>query len=176
MGSQTDVYDLAELLATDMRTELPAHAVTSITSKPPFVAVGGLYNVRDLGSASVRPGFAYRSGALTEISEEGKAALRALGIRAIFDLRNPGERTKQPSPAIEGIETVWEPYTQEPSRTNPADFAKEEGGVSGFVAMYTQILEILTPIFTKIFEHIKDRPQQPFLFHCSGKHSFPFLS
>ena len=169
MASPADAYDLQELLDTDVRTELPAQAVTSVTSRPPFVTVPGVYNVRDLGSAAVRPGFAYRSAVLTGIWEEGMVILRDLGITTIFDLRNPTERVKQPSPVVERVETVWEPYAVDPLPTNPSDFAGDDDGVAGFVGMYTHILEILAPTFKKVFEHIRDKPQQPFLFHCSGE-------
>lgn len=56
-------------------------------SKPPFVIVDGVYNVRDLGLSSVmndtsiataevvsppmRPGFIYRSGEVSAITEQG---------------------------------------------------------------------------------------------------------
>lgn len=172
MASPADAYDLQELLDTDVRTELPAQAVTSVTSQPPFVTVPGVYNVRDLGSAAVRPGFAYRSAVVTGIWEEGMVILRDLGIRTIFDLRNPKERAKQPSPVVEGVETIWEPYAMDPLPTNPSDFAGDDDGVAGFVGMYSHILEILTPTFKKVFEHIRDKPQQPFLFHCSGGFHF----
>ncbi|SPO02030.1 related to protein-tyrosine phosphatase [Cephalotrichum gorgonifer] len=161
-------YNLADLLTADVRNELPSHAVNSILSQPPFATVPGVPNIRDLGRAPVRAGFPYRAGVLTGISEEGKAALRTRGVTAIFDLRNPGERAKQPSPEIEGIKTVWEPYTRDPTPPNPADFATEDGSVLAYVEMYSHILELLTPIFKKVFEHIKLRPQESFLFHCNA--------
>lgn len=173
METKEAAHDLRELLAADIRTELPADAVAAITSQPPFVNVPGIFNLRDLGGAALRPGFAYRSGALTGISAEGKEALRALGVGAIFDLRNPGERARHPSPAIEGVETVWEPYTRDPDPVDPKDFSEEDGGVAGFVGMYAHILEISTPVFRKVFEHVRDRPQQPFLFHCTSRPIFP---
>lgn len=169
MGSPVDAYNLQQLLNTDVRTELPVQAVTSVTSQPPFITVPGVYNVRDLGSASVRPGFAYRSAVVNGIWDEGKIILRDLGVGTIFDLRNPKERAKQPSPVVEGVDIIWEPYARDPLPTNLSDFGGDDDGVSGFVGMYTHILEILTPTFRKVFEHIRDRPDQPFLFHCSGE-------
>lgn len=171
MEAEKIAYDLQDLLSTDIRTSLPDDAVTAITSQGPFVQIPGSFNVRDLGGASLRRGFAYRSGALSSIYDEGKAALRALGVTTVFDLRNPGESAKHPAPVIEGVDIVWEPYTRDPEPTNPKDFAEEDDGVGGFVWMYTHVLEIATPIFKKVFEHVRDKPQQPFLFHCTGKNA-----
>ncbi|KAB8240005.1 protein-tyrosine phosphatase-like protein [Aspergillus flavus] len=161
-------YNPQEHLTTDIRTEIPAETVTTITSQAPFVTIPGLFNIRDLSSGNLRPGYAYRSGVLANISDEGKTSLRNLGISTIFDLRRPDERTKSPSPVIEGVETVWEPYIREPGPINPLDFKEEDQGVSGFLSMFMCIMEISTPIFRKVFLHIRDCPQRPFLFHCSA--------
>ncbi|OGM44368.1 hypothetical protein ABOM_006774 [Aspergillus bombycis] len=160
--------NLQEILATDIQIEIPPETVTAITSQSPFITIPGLFNIRDISSGSLRAGYAYRSGALSRVSDEGKIALREVGITTIFDLRRPDERTKSPSPVIEGVETVWEPYTREPDPTNPLDFKEEDQGVSGFLNMFTCIIEISTPIFRKVFLHIRDRPQEPFLFHCTA--------
>ena len=136
-------FNLQKLLATDIRIQLPDDVVTNIISKPPFVVIPGVINVRDISSdtgnasqSTVRPGFIYRSGALADISIEGRATmLRRLGITTIFDLRHPAERMKSPSPTIDGVETVWAPYTQTPAPVDPRDFAHRDQGVSGFVNM-----------------------------------------
>ncbi|KAE8390575.1 protein-tyrosine phosphatase-like protein [Aspergillus alliaceus] len=161
-------YNLQEILSSDIRTEIPAETVTTITSQPPFVSIPGLFNVRDISNGDLRPGYVYRSGVISKISDEGKVTLRNLGVTTVFDLRRPDERTKSPSPVIEGIEIVWAPYTQEPGPTDPLDFKQEDQGVTGFLKMYMCILEISTPIYRKVFLHIRDCPQKPFLFHCTA--------
>ncbi|KAE8376529.1 protein-tyrosine phosphatase-like protein [Aspergillus bertholletiae] len=160
--------NLQEILTTDIQTEIPAETVTSIISQPPFVTIPGLFNIRHITGDNLRPGYVYRSGTPSGISDEGKTALRDLEISAIFDLRRADERTRSPSPVIQGVETVWEPYTRDPGPTNPLDFKDEDQGVSGFVGMFMCILEILTPTFRRVFLHIRDFPQKPFLFHCSA--------
>ncbi|KAE8359386.1 protein-tyrosine phosphatase-like protein [Aspergillus caelatus] len=166
--NQTPNYNLQEILSADIRTEIPPETVTTITSQRPFVTIQGLFNIRDISSGNLRPGYAYRSGFLSNISDEGKTSLRDVGISTIFDLRRHDERTKSPSPAIEGVETVWEPYTRDPEPTNPLDFKEEDQGVSGFLNMFMCIVEISTPVFRKVFLHIRDCPQRPFLFHCTA--------
>lgn len=171
-------YNLQKLLATDIRVQIPENIVTDILSRPPFVAIPGVINSRDISNRpdgysqqhTMRPGYAYRSGALTEASDDGKAALlEQLGVATIFDLRHSGERIRAPNPTLDGIETVWAPYTWTPVPVDPKDFANGDGGVSGFVKMYMDILDVSVPIYQKVFEHIRDGPQKPFLFHCSGK-------
>lgn len=170
-------YNIPKLVATDIRTQIPGEIVDSIMSRPPFVAIPGVVNARDIsGYASgssqspVRSGFAYRSGALGKVSPEGRVfLLRQLGITVIFDLRHQGERMQSPSPDIEGIQTIWAPYTYTPVPVDPRDFAHGDEGASGYAKLYLEIMKVSGPIFQKVFEHIRDAPQQPFLFHCSGK-------
>ena len=172
--NQPPNYNLQEILSTDIRIEIPPETVTAITSQPPFVTIQGLFNIRDISNGNLRP-YAYRSGVLSNISDEGKTSLRDVGISTIFDLRRSDERAKSPSPVIEGVETVWEPYTRDPEPTNPLDFKEEDQGLSGFLNMFMCIMEIATPVFRKVFQHIRDCPQKPFLFHCTGMYICIFI-
>ena len=60
----------------------PVH-VTDVLSRPPFVSIAGVINVRDLGSYSsvthpghaTRPGFLFRSAELSRITKEGPSLL-----------------------------------------------------------------------------------------------------
>ena len=167
--------NLATLLTTDIRTELPPQQTAKILSQRPFVSIPGLFNLRDLstpqddGPPAIRPGFIYRSGALTHITPAGKTALvDTLHLGTIFDLRRPEERARAPSPDIPGVETVWVPYAFTPVPVNPRDFAGPDGGVSGFVKMYLAVLECAEPAFQAVFQQIRDHPERPLLFHCSG--------
>lgn len=168
--------DLQRLLQIDIRTEIASDLIAPIISKPPFISIPGLFNLRDLSTdhhpASIfpvvlRPGIIYRSGVLPTAPspETQKALVEKLGITTIFDLRRSSERTKTPSPEIDGIETVWLPYTFEPPR--PVEHEDVEP-VVGVVRSYRMYLDSHAPVFRKVFEHIRDRPGDPFLFHCSG--------
>ncbi|THC96628.1 hypothetical protein EYZ11_003878 [Aspergillus tanneri] len=172
----TLTYDLQTLLTTDIQTHLPADVVAQITSQPPFATVSGLFNVRDICAAirpTLRRGYIYRSGALSGITDEGKSTLvNALGITTIFDLRNPSERTKSPSPDIPGVDTVWTPYSADPGQVDMQAFATDQTPAP-FVQMYRHILDISGPQFRKVFEHIRDCPQKAVLFHCTGWLTIP---
>lgn len=163
--------NIQDVLNTDIRTPIPDAIVSKIISRPPFVNVPGVSNIRDLSyENNLRQGFVYRSGNLADILDAGKAFLvDELKITTIFDLRDQGERERAPSPEIEGIKTIWMPYGARPASLNLKDFAGEDQGDTGFVKMYTGILEAASPAFTEIFKHIRDKPNDPFIFHCSGE-------
>ncbi|KAJ5856223.1 uncharacterized protein N7529_010167 [Penicillium soppii] len=160
-----------EVLNTDITTPIPEALATKITSLPPFIPIQGVSNFRDLShdDNKLRPGFVYRSGNLSDIMDSGKSIIASeLGITTIFDLRNEGERQKAPAASIPGVDTIWMPYGARPATLNLRDFAGEDKGSLGFVKMYTGILEAAKPCFTEVFNHIKDNPDDPFIFHCSA--------
>lgn len=41
------------------------------------------------------------------------------------------------------------------------------GGEEGYCKMYMDIMEIYAPTLKIVLEHVRDRPQEPFLFHCA---------
>jgi len=162
---------IRQVLHTDIRVPIPPALVAKITSLPPFIPIQGVPNFRDLShdGNKLRPGYVYRSGSLSEIWGAGKSIIATeLGITTIFDLRNENERQKSPSPAITGVKTIWCPYGARPATMGLLDFAGEDQGATGFVKMYNGILEAAAPCFTKIFQHIRDNPEDPFVVHCSG--------
>ncbi|KAE8144821.1 hypothetical protein BDV25DRAFT_145237 [Aspergillus avenaceus] len=127
-------YNLPEILATDIRNEIPSQIVHSIISQPPFIVIPGLFNIRDISNDStyLRCGYAYRSGVLSSISDQGKSALHDLNITTVFDLRRLDERTKSPAPVIDGVEIIWEPYTRDPGKIDFRDFEQGDQAASGF--------------------------------------------
>jgi hypothetical protein len=167
-----DTEKIQKVLNTDISTPIPEPMVTKITSLPPFIDIPGVHNFRDLShdDNKLRPGFVYRSGNLSDIMDSGKSIIASeLGITTIFDLRNEGERQKAPPPSLPGVDTIWMPYGARPATLNLRDFAGEDKGATGFVKMYSGILEAAVPGFTEVFKHIRDNPDDPFIFHCSGK-------
>lgn len=160
-----------EVLNTDIRTPIPPAIVSQIISLPPFVVVPGVSNFRDLSHGpGLRRGFAYRSGNLSDITDEGKAILvEDLGITTVFDLRNQNEIEQAPSPEIHGIETVWLPCGAKSASLSLRDFAGIDQSIIGFVRMYTGILESSAPAFARVFGHIRDYPNSSFVFNCTGK-------
>ncbi|KAJ5583392.1 hypothetical protein N7535_002012 [Penicillium sp. DV-2018c] len=162
---------IREVLNTDIRTPIPEDLVSKIISLPPFIPIPGVSNFRDLShdNNKLRPGYVYRSGNMSDILPSGKSIVAGeLGITTIFDLRNESEREKAPAPSIPGVDTIWLPYGARPATLNLRDFAGEDKGTAGFVKMYMGILEAASPCFAEIFKHIRDNPNDPFIFHCSA--------
>ncbi|MCK6081437.1 tyrosine-protein phosphatase [Microbacterium sp. EYE_5] len=64
--------------------------------------VPGAFNFRDVGGlpargGETRAGVLFRSGNLAHLTDDGRAAVAALGIRRVVDLRDDGERRWEPS-------------------------------------------------------------------------------
>lgn len=64
-------------------------------------------------------------------------------------------------------------YGTRPASLNLRDFAGEDEGPNGFVKMYSGTLEACVPAFAQVFKHIRDQPDNPVVFHCSGKPIIP---
>ena len=93
--------------------QIDAESLSKVLSSPPFLTVDGVANIREVGgftitgvSALVKPGYYFRAGELSHITDKGKEQLRSFGIRKVFDSRAPHEvaRFEAPSPSIEGVE------------------------------------------------------------------------
>jgi len=165
---------LLKLAETDVIQEIPKEQYGPVITSPPFVYVDGTFNCRDLGllpDSPLRKGFAFRSGLLSNVTDSGKAMLaRELGIKRIFDLRSSQEREANPEPVLEGVENTWIPSTRPDSRPELAQFAKEEGN-AGYENMYLEVIEVYAKSWKAILEHVRDRADEPFLVHCTGRHS-----
>lgn len=74
-----------------------------------FLATEGIHNFRDFGGWSVsgggtvRRGLLYRSGQHVGASEADLAAIAALDIRTVVDLRGTSERARNPCRRVEGF-------------------------------------------------------------------------
>jgi len=129
----------AQLLAlstTDVRTPIPPSELGPALAGPPFVAVPGTFNTRDLGGlagGAIRSGLAFRSGSLDGLGPAGAEALRRLGVRRVFDLRSRAEHASGPDPAVPGAEAVWVPTPEEDATVVLADFVAG-GGEEGYAA------------------------------------------
>lgn len=172
-------------LSSDIQAELLSH--------PPFVKVPGSFNARYLTSqllillddsssqSIIREKLIYRSGALAYLKPDGIEAIKALGIKDIFDLRSEKERDSEPDPTIDGVEAHWYPNTKHNitiipdteiqadgtvkvsfvlSMRNPADIQFEDN--------YLELLMTHKDVYRAILLHIRDHPDRPFLYHCLG--------
>ncbi|KAI0727345.1 protein-tyrosine phosphatase-like protein [Fomitopsis betulina] len=151
-------------------------------SRPPFVAISGVVNVRDLGGYPsetspghvTRPGFIFRSGEVSSITDDGKAQLRELGVTTVYDLRSDTEieRYDTPCPEIDGVEIARIPVFKVEDYSPPMMAKRFElyasGKTEAFMELYSQILDHGGPAFGAIFKHVRDRPSEPFVFHCTA--------
>ncbi|KAH0427515.1 tyrosine phosphatase [Colletotrichum camelliae] len=171
MASDSD-YSPAQLLEhaqTDVRLPVAEPFLSTVLARPPFINVAGTFNTRDVGlvpGSPIRKGYVFRSGALETLDDVGKQQIAdQLGIKRIFDLRTSREREKYPEPDVPGVDIMWIPS----SYTNTVDIDDfvSGGGEEGYCKMYMGIMEIYAPTMKTVLEHVRDRPQEPFLFHCA---------
>ncbi|KAL4247084.1 Protein-tyrosine phosphatase-like protein [Abortiporus biennis] len=159
----------------------PAY-VKKVLSKPPFVDIPGVYNIRDLGSykTSTLPGFitkpnyAFRSAELSSITDEGKQKLKDLGIGKVFDLRSDTEIAKWKSqiPDLGDIDVVRTPVFKVEDYS-PEMMAKRfqlyaSGKTEAFMELYSQILDNGGNAFGTILRHVRDNPEEGLIFHCTA--------
>ena len=116
----------------------------------PFLITEGIHNFRDFGGwfgadgRQVRTGLLYRSGQHVEASDADLAAIAALDIRTVIDLRGEGERARNPCRRVEGWNGEVLFYEGETSSSPPhmditpetttAEFARER-----MLAVYTRM-------------------------------------
>ena len=152
---------------------------------PPFISIEGIHNFRSLGgyptsipnSAITRSDLLFRSAEPSQVTAAGIAALKALNIRTIFDLRSLPEieriRSLTPRIEIEGIEQIFIPvfkdidYSPEAIALRYKDYTSNNG-TEGFRRAYADILEHGAGSFRTILLHLRDKPQEPCLVHCTA--------
>ncbi|MCJ1270449.1 hypothetical protein MMC22_010346 [Lobaria immixta] len=152
---------------------------------PPFVSVEGIHNFRSLGGyptsiptfATTRSDLLFRSAEPSQVTAAGIAALKSRNIRTIFDLRSLPEieRNKPLTPIIEieGIKRIFVPvfkdrdYSPEAIALRYKDYTSDDG-TEGFRRAYGDILESGAGSYRTILLHIRDKPHEPCLVHCTA--------
>lgn len=167
-----DTETLDALAATPVREVIPAEAFMPIITSTPFIPSRSMLNLRDVGAvpgSAVPAGRAYRCGTLEYAAKDPEAlAWLAANVRKVFDLRKAGsERDGSLDPVLPGVENVWLPGAGSYPTPNIDDFAKEDG-VPAWRTQYLNVALIYRPMFKAVLDHIRDRPREPFLFHCTG--------
>lgn len=97
---------MSNILGDDANVELPS---------PPFIAITGIPNFRDLGgypvagskTHSLRRGVVYRCGEPTSVKEDGIHTISELGITHIYDLRSNNEIERNVAAGRGGVKE-WE--------------------------------------------------------------------
>lgn len=154
-----------------------------------FKNVNGIANFRDIGGWEVRQptitkdidtdvkyyvrtNFIFRCANTATVKESGLRSLKALGTKRIFDLRSVEECNKDVVP--EGLERAGR--VSAPVFTtgfySPDQMALRFTSLltswHTFAIEYDHMLEEGILLFRAMFTHIKDHPEQPFLFHCTA--------
>ncbi|KAI1271113.1 protein-tyrosine phosphatase-like protein [Xylaria sp. FL0933] len=167
----TSKADLVKLAETDVNNALSPEQYGPVITSPPFVFLDGTFNTRDLGlvpDSPLRANYAFRSGAIGGLTDNGKAVLTGkLGVKRIFDLRSPDERSRMPDPVIDGVENTWIQSSSPDSKPDLNTFVTGEGE-AGYEAMYLEVVDLYAESWKAILEHVRDRPQDPFLVHCTA--------
>ncbi|KZV85786.1 hypothetical protein EXIGLDRAFT_681537 [Exidia glandulosa HHB12029] len=150
-------------------------AALAALPSPPFVQIEGVLNARALDtvlstSGSLVPMRIVRAGEVARITPQGQDQLRALGVKRIFDLRSNTEKEKAPTPSIDGVEVysaaIFDWYT--PEQMKSIFLSLESDQLKGFMDRYKQMLDNGASGYGAILEHVRDRPQDGFLVHCSA--------
>jgi len=152
----------------------------SSLASPPFIDIDGIFNFRDVGGfvtsqGIVRRGWIFRSAQPGGVTEQGAATLQELGITTIFDLRAKSEIEKYSSfmsvKEILGIERRSVPVL------NDSDYQPEKQamkfmnysiGPKGYEQAYANILAHGGPTFVEVFKHLRDKPSEACLIHCTA--------
>jgi hypothetical protein len=168
--------------------------MTSLPS-PPFIPIEGLHNFRSIGGypttntinttttntpqppSLTRSNLLYRSAEPSQITPAGILALKALNITTIFDLRSLPEieklKARTPVVEIDGIERIVVPIFKDADYSPEAIALRYQGytsddGTEGFRRVYMDILESGAGAYRRIFEHLRDKPREACLVHCTA--------
>ena len=130
----------------------------------------GCLNARDLGGyptadgRETRWGRVVRSDNLTPLSEAGREALVAYGVRSIIDLRLPSELAEFPDPFAE-------PGTHGVAYTN-VSFVDPAAGplevLTSLVADYARLLDRFAASVAAVMTAVANAPEGGVLIHCMG--------
>ena len=144
------------------------------------IPIEGTLNFRDIGGYAtadgrrLRTGLVFRSDHLNGVTDDGLAALAALGLRTVVDLRRDDERTRQPSRLPDGVDVVWA-HADAADGAAPGDFlaqvkAGEVVTVSEeeVVALYEEMLEGAGGMFRAVIEASARADEGAVLFHCTA--------
>ncbi|KAK2834870.1 hypothetical protein FQN49_006832 [Arthroderma sp. PD_2] len=148
---------------------------------PPFHAIEGVYNLRDVGgyaltpTTSVRRNFIYRSAHLSSVTPTGaKCIVDELKIAYIYDFRSEVELARYPLVDIPGTTRRYVPVFRDQD-ASPASLAlrykdySAADGAEGFIRAYKEILRSgAESAYKVVFEHIRDQPADGLLFHCTA--------
>jgi protein-tyrosine phosphatase len=140
--------------------------------------LAGGCNFRDCGGyatlqgARVRWGRLYRSGLMRGLEPEAAAAVAALGLRSVCDLRRNAERARDPNPDFGPQVRRFEWDTgQEASSILEQDFTGEDAAARAqarMLRMYARMPFELQPRFAGVFAAIAHAAGGATIVHCTA--------
>ena len=148
-----------------------------------LIQLEGALNFRDLGGyrgadgRTVRWGRVFRSDALHELTEADFETLRGLGLRAVYDLRRPIERERQPTalPDEQGHRIVHLVVGDNPEGDDQREIIDlilsgelPEADDAFMIDLYVKMLDSGAPAFGRLLTHLTDDDGLPALFHCAA--------
>ncbi|OBX20692.1 protein tyrosine phosphatase [Erythrobacter sp. QSSC1-22B] len=150
--------------------------------REPFVPTEGIHNFRDYGGwqvsggGHVRSGLLYRSGQHVGASDADLAAIDALDIRTVIDLRGTSERERNPCRRGEGFAAEVIAHDGETSSSPPhmdvdADTTTAQFARQRMIAVYTRMPRnpAMIAMFGRYFRALDQRDGAS-LVHCfAGK-------
>ncbi|EGN95712.1 hypothetical protein SERLA73DRAFT_186891 [Serpula lacrymans var. lacrymans S7.3] len=149
--------------------------LSSAKLPPPFVHLDGIDNVRTIHKSShvkIRPYIVFRGADPINITAMGKRQLIGHRITTITDMRL--DRPHGLVLNIEGVKWVYvEREDDLPEEQTYAEIAERLRGfetvpLEAFIVAYAAILQQSGNVFSNFFKHLRDRPNQPVLVHCSA--------
>lgn len=132
-------------------------------------------NFRDLGGyraadgRQVRWGKIYRSGVMSGLTAADMKYLSGLGIEVICDLRSNQERAAEPTPFLKVEETrvAATDYDMASSMNAMYRATNRAEAVQAFAEANIQFIDMLTPQYTDMFDHLVRR-ETPLAMNCSA--------
>ena len=169
MSHKQGDFNLRSIVTTKITEPIPQPALSQILSSPPFISLPGSFNARSL-PFPIRSNYAFRSGTLENITTADINSLKSHNIKHIFDLRSLQETTDHPTPDIDDIEALWVPSSWDNETTSESRAAQYASDLDKFsiVKMYMDMLSSHKAILKIVLQHVRDRPKEAFLFHCTA--------
>jgi hypothetical protein len=165
---------MADLLAQASHTPIfdviPNNLLEPALQTHPFLPLPGALNIRTLDSPGrIKPNLIFRSGNLAWWPAASVEALHSTyGIATIFDLRSERETKTEPTTIPDGVQVVWFQPVRRPLAIGIEEFAGDGVGPA-YGAVYADNLEVYAATVKALFEHLRDQPGVPILFHCNGE-------
>jgi len=141
--------------------------VVRLSGQPNFRDLGGYVN---MDGAQVKWGMVYRSGDLSNLTEDDLAKINALGLARVLDLRKDWEVSSQPDRLYRGNEAKYDflPFANPGNTDGITDWLAVDPRVFGGHDNYVNLVRSNTMFIRHAFERFADAAHYPVLEHCTA--------